>query len=365
MHFVLQKSRKTEPALNQKDTITLAVIMLLIIVLGVLGIWAVFGAKSPGIVLEPIAETAYLAETVQPTTEEETEPTEDPMAVYYPEPAPDMVTLTEDQLVAQHAVLVDVDNNLLLAVKGGADDEIYPASMTKLMTLIVAVENCEDQDATFTITSELLQPLWAQSASMAGFADGETVTFTDLLYGAALPSGADATQALAIMTAGSDEAFVEMMNDKAAELGLKHTHFVNTSGLYDENHYSTPEDIALIMEYLLKNELCKEVISTYTYTTSKTEQNPNGIKLTSTMFNKMYGNEVPGITIGGGKTGYTDECGQCLASYAETPDGHLYVAVTTKGAGKFTPVFDAFKLYGIVTGTYAMDQADPAAEYRS
>ena len=360
----MQTDRKTEPVLNQKDTITLAVIMLLIIVLGVLGIWAIFGAKSPGIVLEPMAETAFLAETEEPETEEPTEPTSDPMMVYYPEPAADMMTIAEDQLVAQHALLVDVDNNEIMAVKGSADDEIYPASMTKLMTLIVAVENCEDTNATFTMTADVLQPLWAQSASMAGFADGEEVTFTDLLYGAALPSGADATQGLAIMTAGSDEAFVQMMNDKAAELGLKHTHFVNTSGLHDENHYSTPEDIALIMEYLLKNELCKEVISTYTYTTSKTEQNPNGITLKSTMFNKMYGNEVPGITIGGGKTGYTDEAGQCLASYAETPDGHLYIAVTSKGAGKFTPVFDAFKLYGIVTGTYEMDHADPAAEYR-
>ena len=363
MHFVLQTNRKTEPVLSQKDTITLAVIMLLIIVLGVLGIVAVFGAKSPGIVLEPVAETTYIAET-EDETEEETEPTEDPMAVFYPEPAADMVVIPEENLVAQHAVLIDVDNNQMLAVKGNADDEIYPASMTKLMTLIVAIENVEDVDSTFTITGDLLQPLWAQSASMAGFADGETVTFTDLLYGAALPSGADATQGLAMMVAGSDEAFVQMMNDKAAELGLKHTHFVNTSGLHDENHYSTPEDIALIMEYCLKNELCKEVISTYKYTTSKTEQNPNGIELTSTMFNKMYGNEVPGITIGGGKTGYTDEAGQCLASYAETPDGHLYVAVTSKGAGKFTTVFDAFKLYGIVTGTYAMDQSDPAAEYR-
>ena len=127
----MQNSRKTEPVLNQKDTITLAVIMLLIIVLGVLAIWAIFGAKSPGIVLEPVAETAFLAETeAQTETEEPTEPTSDPMEVFYPDPAPDMMTIAEDQLVAKHAVLVDVDNNQLLAVKGEPDDEIYPASMT-------------------------------------------------------------------------------------------------------------------------------------------------------------------------------------------------------------------------------------------
>lgn len=360
----MQNNRKNEPALTRKNAIILASIMVLIILLGVLGSVAVFGAKSPGIDIEPVAETTAAVPTTQPPTEAPTEPPTESLAVYYPDTAPDVRIITEDQLVALHAVLIDVDNNQLLAVKGEADDEIYPASMTKLMTLIVAIEHMDDPNAEFTMTSDILSPLWAQSASMAGFQDGETITFTDLLYGAALPSGADATSGLAIMTAGSEEAFVELMNEKVEELGLKHTHFMNASGLQDENHYSTPTDIALILEYCLKNELCREVISTYTYTTSATEQNPDGIKLISTMFNKMYGNEVAGITIGGGKTGYTDEAGQCLASYAETPDGHLYVAVTSKGAGKWSTVFDAFKLYGIITGTYPMDEAGETGAYR-
>lgn len=361
----MQTNRKNEPALTQKNAIILASIMLLIIVLGVLGIVAIFGAKSPGIVLEPVAETTAVLETAEPTTEAETEPPTEALAVMYPDTAPDVQVITEDHLVAQHAVLIDVDNNQLLAVKGEADDQIYPASMTKLLTLIVAIEHNEDPNATFTMTADVLNPLWEQSASMAGFADGETITFTDLLYGAALPSGADATAGLAIMTAGSEEAFVELMNQKVEELGLKHTHFMNASGLHDEAHYSTPTDIALIMEYCAKNDLCREVISTYTYTTTATEQHPDGIKLTSTVFNKMYGNEVPGITIVGGKTGYTDEAGQCLASFAETPDGHRYVAVTSKGAGKFSTVFDAFKLYGIVTGTYPMDETGETGEIRT
>ncbi len=359
----MQTKHKNEPAMTQKNILTLAVVMLLIVLLGVLGMVAVFGAKSPG--FDPEAMVLPVVQMdEEPYTESTTEPPVDPMAVFYPEASPDMQTLTEGQLVAEHAVLIDVDNNQLLVAKGDAQERIYPASMTKLMTLIVAVEHMEDPEATFTMTEEILQPLWAASASMAGFQDGETVTFRDLLYGAALPSGADATSGLAIMTAGSEEAFVEMMNEKVAELGLENTHFVNASGLYDEEHYSTPTDIALIMEYCLKNELCKQVISTYTYTTTATDQHPDGIELVSTMFNKMYGNEVQGITILGGKTGYTDEAGQCLASYAQTPDGHLYVAVTSKGAGKWTPVFDAFKLYGTITGTYPMDEVQETGEYR-
>ncbi len=360
----MQTNHKSEPAMTRKNILILAAVLLLIVLLGVLGMVAIFGAKSPGFDPEAVAALPAVQMDEEPYTESATEPPIDPMAVFYPEAAPDIQILTEEQLVAEHAVLIDVDNNQMLVSKGDAEDRIYPASMTKLMTLIVAIEHMEDPESTFTMTADILQPLWADSASMAGFQDGETMTFRDLLYGAALPSGADATSGLAIMTAGSEEAFVELMNEKVAELGLKNTHFVNASGLHDEAHYSTPTDIALIMEYCLKNELCKKVISTYTYTTTATDQNPNGIELVSTMFNKMYGNEVQGISILGGKTGYTDEAGQCLASYAQTPDGHLYVAVTSRGAGKWSPVFDAFKLYGTITGTYAMDEVQENGEYR-
>lgn len=314
--------------------------------------------QNPGMTLETgLTETT----TEEPTTEPPTEPPTDPppMAVY-PSYDADTVKL-DDRIGSQYAVLVDSDQHKVLAQKDG-ESKIYPASMTKLMTLIVAIEHAENLDDTFTMTGEILSDLYAQEASMVGFSSDEECSIMDMLYGAALPSGADATTGLAIYTAGSEEAFVRLMNEKVQELGLHNTHFMNASGLYDDNHYSTPTDIAVILEYCLQNELCKKVISTYTYTTAATEQHPEGIVLYDTMFNKMSGTEVSGITILGGKTGYTDEAGQCLASYAQTPDGHCYIAVTSKGSGKYEPVYDAFKLYGTVTGTYPMGETEDSSE---
>lgn len=124
--------------------------------------------------------------------------------------------------------------------------------MTKVMTLLVAAENLPDLDAAFTMTQAIIDPLYLAGASMAGFVNGETVTMRDLLYGAVVPSGAEATEALAQAVAGSEEAFVAMMNEKAAALGLTNTHFMNTSGLHDENHYSTVREIALILQAALE-----------------------------------------------------------------------------------------------------------------
>lgn len=300
---------------------------------------------------DSLAETAAVIVTeppTEPTTEEPTSP------VSYP--AEDALTETiTDGLDSTYALLVDVDNNRVVAERGG-NIVLYPASMTKLMTLVVAIEHIEDFNETFTMTSEIIDPLYAAKASMAGFQPDEECTMTDLLYGAALPSGADATMALALHTAGSEAVFVRWMNEKVEELGLENTHFTNASGLHDPNHYSTLTDIALILEYCLQNDLCRQVISTYTYTTRPTPQNPEGLELYSTMFSRMYGNEVPGITILGGKTGFTDEAGNCLASYARTPEGHTYIAVTAGAVKRYSPIFDSFKLYGIVTGTYPMDE---------
>ena len=93
-----------------------------------------------------------------------------------------------------------------------------------------------------------------EEASVAGFLEGETVDVEDLMYGLVLPSGADAAEALAIMVAGSNEEFAKLMNEKCQELGLKYTHFTNPTGLYDEEQYTTPSEMAMIMEYAMKDE---------------------------------------------------------------------------------------------------------------
>lgn len=251
-----------------------------------------------------------------------------------------------------YGILIDLDTNTVIASKGG-DEKMYPASMTKVMTLIVAYENIKDLDSTtYTFDAAMLDELFRQNASVAGFLADETVTARDLLYGAILPSGGDATNALAELVAGSEEHFAVLMNEKVKELGLKNTHFVTASGLHDDDHYSTCHDMAKILEYAISKPEMKKILSTYRYTTSKTDKHPDGITLVSTMFSRMAGDEVEGLYIQGGKTGYTIEARNCLCSFAAncredesdytTPQ---YILVTAHAIGEYTPVYDAFDVY--------------------
>lgn len=261
----------------------------------------------------------------------------------YPEYTADTVTLT-DAVDADYVLLMDVNENRVLAAKG-ADVRTYPASVTKVMTLLVAVENITDFTETFTMTYAITDPLYVQNATVAGFLNNETVTMEDLLYGTILPSGADACQALALHVAGTAEAFVAMMNKRAQEMGLKNTHFTNTSGLHHPDHYTTAEDMAVILRVAMENDHCRQVLSTYRYTTSITPQHPEGILLESTLFSRMYGTEPDGATVVAGKTGYTSEAGHTVVSYAEGLDGHDYILVTLKGSNKWKSTYDAIDLY--------------------
>lgn len=265
-------------------------------------------------------------------------------AVKYPEKSADYQDILSPDVLSPYVALLDVNNNEIIAGKS-VDTRINPASMTKVMTLIVAVDKIEDYNQTFTMTTEIIDPLYRQSASRAGFDPDEVITAKDMLYGLILPSGADASVGLATMIAGSEENFVTLMNEKCKEMGLKNTHFMNTSGLYDENHYTTPMEMAMILEYAMTNDMCREVLSTYQYITSATPQHPEGILLSSTMFSRMYGNEVPTVNIVAGKTGYTVEAGHCLVSYAERGEDK-YVVVTAGAANKWHVIYDDFQIYG-------------------
>ena len=247
------------------------------------------------------------------------------------------------EIDSEFGVLLDVANNTVIASRRGTE-KVYPASLTKVMTLLVAVEHIEDYNDTFTMTYEIIKPLVDSDATRAGFKEGEECKISDLLYGAILPSGADATVALAQYVSGSEEEFVKLMNTKAQELGLKNTHFTNTSGLHNTNHYTTCLDMAVIMATAMKNDICKRVLSTYEYKTHPTTQNPEGLELKSTMFDRMYGTEVPDVKIIAGKTGYTTEAKHCLVSYAIKED-KPYVAVAMKSSGRFKPIFDTFEIY--------------------
>ena len=250
---------------------------------------------------------------------------------------------TEEDVNSKYAILIDAETGVVISHRSG-NAKIYPASMTKVMTVLVAVENIKDFNATYEMTYEIIKPLVDADATRAGFKEGEDVKIIDLLYGLILPSGGDCAIALAEYISGSEEEFVKLMNAKCEELGLQNTHFSNTSGLHDENNYSTPADMAIIMKYAMENPICREVLSTYKYTTEKTEENPEGIELFSTMFSRMYGNEVEGVDIVAGKTGYTTEAGNCLVSYA-TKGEKSYICVLADGESKWKSIYDTFAVY--------------------
>ena len=154
--------------------------------------------------------------------------------------------------------------------------------MTKVLTVLVAAEQITEKqlDDTFTMTLEITDYAYVNDCSSVGFLDGEKVTVRDLFYGTVLPSGGDAAVGLATYIAGSQEAFVDLMNEKLDELGLSDSaHFTNCVGLYDKNHYCTMYDMAVIIKAAADNEICREIMSAKTYTTSITPQHPEGITI--------------------------------------------------------------------------------------
>lgn len=253
--------------------------------------------------------------------------------------------IVTDGLVSKNAYMIRTEDDKVVFEKG-AEEQIYPASMTKLMTGLLAVENL-DLSMSHVVTWEEVNKAWTQDATMAGFSDGETVPINDLLYGAMLPSGAECCYALASEVIEKEtgatqwnyeELFVQKMNEKAAEIGMTATRFANCTGLQQEGHYSTCKDIAMLLKYVLQNETLKKVISEHAYTSTPTPYHEKGVVLTSTMFASMGSSTLQNETsIMGGKTGFTDEAGHCLASYAKAVDETEYILVT---AGAYSPVND-------------------------
>lgn len=214
-----------------------------------------------------------------------------------------------------------------------ADERTAPASLTKMMTVLLAIETEPDLDKQVTLPEDIFPALQTEKASMAGFVPDETVTVRDLLYGAMLPSGAECCEALARLVSGSEDNFAELMNQKAAELGMKNTHFTNATGLTDTEHYSSAADMAKLLQAALHNTTFRTIFTTEHYTTTATAQHPEGVSLTSTLLGKLDGTELPtGTRIEGGKTGYTAAAGLCLASLAIV-NGKEYILVTLAAPG--------------------------------
>ncbi len=259
-----------------------------------------------------------------------------------------------DEIFSEFAIFIDPERKTVLAEKGGFT-VINPASMTKVLTVLVAAEQIQEEDLedTITMAPEITDYGYIHKCSAAGFAKGEIVTVRDLFYGTILPSGADAAVGLAVYVSGDQDSFVELMNEKLKELGLSDTaHFTNCVGVYDEDHYCTAYDMAMILEAALDNALCREVLSTRMFTTTKTQEHPEGLELSNWFLRRIEDEEYEG-EVKGGKTGYVVQSGSCAASFGENSAGESFICVTVNAGSPFQCVDDHALLYREYTSATA------------
>lgn len=255
-------------------------------------------------------------------------------------------------LFGEEAVILDIETGEVLYGKN-EEKQMYPASITKVLTVITALQFIDNIDSQVTITKSDLETIYETGASAAYFTEGEVVTYRDLILGALIPSGADACRALARNTKGSQKAFVKEMNKLAKKVGAKSSNFENTTGIHGKNHYTTVKDMALILQYAMKNKNFADLFQLNKATSS------DGLH---TWFKKVYYNaknagiDVSGLV--GTKSGFTDEAGSTLASVV-TVNGRLYAAVIGKTDNKLVPnacMRDTNTLAQYVKDNYSLQQ---------
>ena len=235
--------------------------------------------------------------------------------------------ISEIELDSQGVYLWNLETDTALYTKG-ADLRMYPASITKVMTVLVVLENCADTTGTF-ITSpgqELYQIILDDNGMNMAIKPGETFTVQQLLEATLLNSYCDSAQLLAWYFGGHDVSkFVDMMNDKVAAMGLTNTHFQNAHGLHSYGHYSSPRDLAMIFREAMKDERFMQLIRLRTSSIPATEYSKERpLQYSINMFfpdNPYYFEPIVG-----GKSGFTDEAGRCQVTYCEK-DGVSYILV--------------------------------------
>lgn len=231
------------------------------------------------------------------------------------------INALELNISSESAILYNLDSGEVLYEKN-SDKVRQIASLTKIMTALVTIENVDNLDKQVILTKEDFAGLIEANAVQAGFTNGEVVTYKDLLFALLLPSGADAAKAIARNVGGSEENFINKMNEKAKELNLKNTKFSTVIGLDDENNYSTAKEVSIIFKEALKNKTFKEIITTKEYQTSDGKLT---FKSTIQSNAKRYEIDIPYVL--GGKTGTTSGAGLCLATIAKANDVN-YMLVT-------------------------------------
>lgn len=246
-------------------------------------------------------------------------------------------------ITAKNAILYNINDNEILYEKS-ADEKVSIASLTKIMTSIVAIEKIEDLNAYITITNKDFEG--TNGYSKAGFKVNDKVTYLDLLYGIILPSGADAVNAIVNNTYGYDE-FISKMNELAKKLNLTNTSFSNPIGKDSTTNYSTASNLSKLLTYALKNKTFKKIFTTKKYITT------NNIELTSTVL--RYANDSIDVTpIAGAKSGFTKEAGRCLASlyYKDNPS-LIFIAINSSQETSSSAIKDTLLVYNYYEKNYS------------
>ena len=258
-------------------------------------------------------------------------------------------TINFDDIYSPNVGVYNLEN--MEMIYGKNENEIISfASITKVMTAIVAIENIENINDTVIVDYSKIDGKVDIELVTAGIYDGQSLTYYDLLATMLVLSGADSAEYLANIIFDSEEIFIQKMNDKAEEIGMNNTSFSNVTGLDDEENYSTINDLAKMMKYALDNEYLKEIMSLRSYTTTD-----NSITVSSSISNATtrYGINIEYII--GGKTGTTGDAGLCLASFSEDDGVELLAIVTGTSMYSNTmySVIDSENIYEKVINSYS------------
>ena len=256
------------------------------------------------------------------------------------------VDALEFDITSDYVILYNLNDDEVL-YEQNSEEQTQIASLTKIMATIIGIENNANLDEEVTITKESLQGI--SEYTKVGFKVGDKATVRDLLYGTMLPSGADAVNSLAIHTSGSIDNFVNLMNDKVEELGLKNTKFDNPIGMDSTDNYSTASDMASILMYALENTDFKNIFNSREYTISSIDKT---IKSTLIGYSKSYGLDV--TEINGAKSGFTDGAGLCLASTATIDDvNYLLVTIGAETKNRSNAIRDSLEIYDYYSSNYS------------
>lgn len=244
-------------------------------------------------------------------------------------------------ITGEYVSLYNMNEDILLYSKNDTK-KTSTASLTKMMTTLVAIEEIDNLDKIVTIKERDFEG--TVGYSKAGFKVGDKVTYRDLLYGIILPSGADAVNAVVNNTLGYDK-FIKKMNETAKKIGMNDTSYANPVGKDDENNYSTSNDLAKLLKYALKNETFKTVFTTKNYKTS------NGLNLESTV--NRYENILNTNEIKGAKSGFTKDAGRCLASITTLNNvDYLLVVINSSTISPYNAVKDTITIYDYYNNNY-------------